>query len=52
MESLPDDIIEKIWKTYYTIYVIPTIPTWKPLFGCLNDTRVSNNTIIPIKNNI
>lgn len=41
MQVLPNDIIEKIWKTYFTMYVIPMIPIWKPLYGCRINTSLS-----------
>jgi hypothetical protein len=35
MSELPNDIIEKIWKAYFTMFVIPDIRLWwKPLHGC------------------
>lgn len=41
MNKLPNDIIEKIWKIYYSTYVVPLVPTWKPIHGCLVDTSIS-----------
>jgi hypothetical protein len=42
MRELPDDIIERIWKTYFTMYVLPEIPEfWKPLYGCRGNHNIS-----------
>ena len=34
LDLLPNDVIEKIRKIYFTTHVLPTIKIWYPVYGC------------------
>lgn len=43
---LPDDVLYRIWKTYYTNHVLPNIkntfrPHLRPLSGCIDERSIS-----------
>ena len=40
LDLFPNDIIEKIRKLYFTMYVLPTINLWRPVLGCICDLNI------------